>query len=180
MDMRTSLSTSPWMMFFFAKVFPWPFVIGGVVMLFLGGRGLLRAWDSVAWPTAPGVVRNSTVECQSGGNHGATYHAQIRYEYVVNDTTFSGSRVAYGDYGSSNPAHAQGIVNRYPVGAAVVVHHMRAEPEECLLEPGVQTQAWFVPGIGLLFFSMGSLMVVFLPRLLAKQALMQQHQADAG
>ena len=36
---------------------------------------------------------------------------------------------------------------------------MPENPEECLLEPGLHAQSWILPGLGLIFFAAGSLMV---------------------
>jgi hypothetical protein len=160
--------------FFFGRLFPWPFVLVGAGLLFFGGRALLRARESVAWPTTEGTVRKSTVEYHSGDKGGGTYHAEVFYNYSVDGVAVSGNRVAYGDYGSSDPSHAQGIVNRYPNGAKVTVYYMPGHPDESVLEPGLALQAWILPGMGLLFFIVGCAMVVFLPRLMARTAATAQ------
>ena len=117
------------------------------------------------WPGTPGKVIESSVgrRRSSGSNGGSstTYHAEILYEFTVESTKFNGNRVAYGDYGSSNPSHARRVVNRYPKGKNVTVHYMPGNPEECLLEPGLKGQSWFLPGVGLIFFVVGSGMAVF-------------------
>ena len=117
-------------------------------------------------------MRTSTVEYQrnTDSNHGGggSYHAKVFYAYQVKGTAYSGDRVAYGDYGASNPSHAQDIVNRYPVGKRVPVYYMPDEPKECVLEPGLKAQAWIVPGMGMVFFSVGAAMAIFMPRAVAK------------
>lgn len=154
---------SPAVKFFFARIFPYPFVILGGLVLFFGVRNILHAGASTSWPTVSGVVRDSGVESESGEN-GATYHARIWYEYTADGIKHSGSRVAFGDYGSSDPSHAQNIVNRYPVGMGVTVHYLSSNPDESVIETGVKSQAYFVPMGGLVFLTMGLLMAVFLPR----------------
>ena len=67
---------------------------------------------------------------------------------------------------SNDPSHAQGIVERYPKGIAVAVRYRPSDPETAVLEPGLQGQAWFVPGFGLVFLLLGVGLVVALPRLL--------------
>ncbi len=170
--MRISSSSSkpmsPAMKFFFSRIFPFIFVIVGASVAFFGIRGLVRAKASMDWPGTPGKVIESSVgrRRSSGSNGGSstTYHAEILYEFTVESTKFNGNRVAYGDYGSSNPSHARRVVNRYPKGKNVTVHYMPGNPEECLLEPGLKGQSWFLPGVGLIFFVVGSGMAVFLPR----------------
>ncbi|AKJ64909.1 DUF3592 domain-containing protein [Kiritimatiella glycovorans] len=178
--MRTSSSRkmSPGKKFFFSRIFPLVFVVIGAGTAFLGIRGLIRAKASVDWPSTQGKVVESSVERRrSSGRKGGsstTYHAEIMYEFTVEDTLFNGDRVAYGDYSSSSPSRARRIVNRYPKGKSVTVHYMPGNPEECLLEPGVKGQSWFLPGFGILFFTAGSLMAAFLPGTINKQELAEQ------
>jgi hypothetical protein len=155
---------------FFSRIFPWPFILIGAVTVYFGFRSLQRAQASATWPTVQGLVKNSSVEYHSDDKGGGTYHAEVWYTFTVNGTTFSGNRVAFGDYGSSNPSHAQSIVNRYPKGKLVAVYHNPEKPEVCVLESGVQGQVWFLPGIGFVFLVAGSSMAVFLPRAMRKQA----------
>jgi hypothetical protein len=164
---RSSGPMSPMMKFFFMRLFPWPFMLIGTIALFFGVRGVLRGHASTGWPAVPGIIQESSVEYQSSSK-GGTYHARIRYTYVLEDTTRSGSRVTYGDFGTSDPSHAQNIVNRYPAGRAVTVHYMPGDPDESVLEPGTSFGTWIVPVIGFFFATAGILMFVFLPRMMAK------------
>ncbi|MBI2441031.1 MAG: DUF3592 domain-containing protein [Lentisphaerae bacterium] len=175
----SSKQMSPGMRFFFSRIFPLIFVVVGASVAFFGVRGLIRAKASVDWPATQGRVVASSVEYQDSDEGSGTYHAEVMYDFSVNDTTFSGNRVAYGDYGSSNPSHARRIVNRYPKGKSVTVYYLPGNPEECLLEPGLKGQSWFLPGFGLLFFTVGSLMAVSLPRAIRKQEITEQEAEGA-
>ncbi|MHC4253174.1 MAG: DUF3592 domain-containing protein [Planctomycetota bacterium] len=162
------------MKFFFSRIFPLIFIAAGAITLYFGVRGIARARASVDWPTARGRIVSSTVDrrrSSSGSRRGSstTYHAEVLYELSVDGTAHDGSRVAYGDYGSSNPSHARRVVNRYPKGTQVAVHYMPGNPEECLLEAGMKAQSWFVPLFGLVFFAAGCMMAVFLPKAMRKQ-----------
>lgn len=166
--MQTQQPVTPTVRFFFSRLFPWPFIIAGALLSWFGIRSLLRAEDSVKWPTAHGVVQSSSLEYHTGNKGGGTYHAHVLYSYSLDGSNFSGDRIAYGDYGSSDPSHAQGIINRYPVGTKVTVHYMPSNPEECLLEPGIAPQALVLPGLGILFFVAGATMAVALPKVFAR------------
>ena len=168
MNIPSSLFTSPGMKLIFSRIFPWPFILMGAGILFFGGRELVRARESTSWPVAKGIIQNSSVQDQSGDDGGRTHHAEIRYEYTIHGVIHGGSRVAYGDYGSSDSSHAQQIVNRYPKGKEISVYYLPSNHKECLLEPGITLQAWFMPGAGFLFFSVGILMAIFLPKAMAK------------
>lgn len=158
---------SPAGQFFYARFFPCIFVIVGGLVFVLGVRNIIHAGASMSWPTVSGVVLVSGVQSQSSDN-GTTYHAMVWYEFTVNQIKHSGTRVAFVDYGGSNPSHAQNIVNRYQVGAPVIVHYRSSNPDESVLEPGVKFQAWFMPVFGFVFLAVGSWMAVYLPREIRK------------
>jgi hypothetical protein len=164
--MKTRLPASPATRFLLARVFPWAFVVAGGVVLFLGIGEVRKAAGSSEWPSAEGVILASTVEFQAGKKGGGTYHARVRYAYEAEAKRLTGTRIAFGDYGSNDPSHARGIVERYPKGSAVAVRYRPSDPETAVLEPGLQGQAWFSPGLGLVFLLLGVGLVVGLPRVL--------------
>ena len=162
------------MSFFFARIFPLPFILVGGLTLYSGTRSLFRAKESLSWPVANGRVQRASVEYHRGDKGGGTYHAEILYSFTVNDQTHSGNKVAFGDYGSSDPSHAQNIVNRYFKDKAVSVRYLTTDPDVCVLEPGIRGQAWFLPGFGLVFLVAGTFMAVILPKVMRKQANTEQ------
>ncbi len=133
-----------------------------------GVRELQDAVLSTKWPIARGHVVHSSVDRQTN-NERTTYHAVIMYNYEVNGTVYSGSRVAYGDYGSSNPIHAREIVDRYPKGKEVMISHMPESPGVSLLEPGIKIQAWIPLLVGLVFFAGGVFIAITLPKAIRRQ-----------
>ncbi len=181
MRASSSRQMSPGAKFFFSRIFPLIFIVVGGTVAFFGIRGLVRAKASVDWPTTEGKVVASSVERRTsrttGGGTSTTYHAEILYEYSAEGTRFDGDRVAYGDYGSSSRGHARDIVDRYPEGKSVTVYYMPGDPDECLLEPGMKVQSWFLPGFGLVFFAVGSLMAILLPRAMRKQEASKRNAA---
>ncbi len=150
----------PSMGFFFSRIFLMIFVVGGAGLSFIGIRDLIQAKDSVNWPTTQGKVVYSSVEYHYSDDGSRIYHAKVMYDFNVNNTTFSGTRIAYGDYGSSNPSHARRVVNQYPKDEIATVYYILDNPGECLLEPGVKGQSFILPGFGLFFFTVGSVMVL--------------------
>lgn len=165
---KSSKPMNPRVKFFVSRIFPLIFVVIGAGVGFYGFRGLLRANASVDWPTTHGYVVRSSVEYHDSDEGDGTYHAEILYEFKIDGVAYNGKRIAYGDYGSSNPSHARAIVNRYPVKRLVVVYYMPENPEECLLEVGIQGQTWFLPLFGIVFFTFGSIALVGIPRALDK------------
>jgi hypothetical protein len=144
------------------------FALYGISAFYSGIRDLNQAKASVDWPTSPGrVLSSSVVQKRDSDDDGVMYHAEVVYVFNLNNTAYSGKRIAYGDYGSSNPSHAQKIVNRYPQDKNVTIHYMPNNPKECLLEVGVKGQAHIIPAIGSLFAIIGLIIsIVGIVRLL--------------
>lgn len=110
----------------FSLIFSMIFIVVGVSVAGFGIRDLIRAKASVSWPTTQGTVMSSSVEYHKSNNGRGTYHAEVMYDFNIHGKTFSGNRIAYGDYGSSNPSRARRVVNRYPKGKVVTVYYMPA------------------------------------------------------
>jgi hypothetical protein len=135
------------------------FAAVGVGVTAWGWSVLSNAKASVSWPSVGGRVISSSVERHtSSGSRGSstTYGAEVQYDYTVDGTKYSADRVSFGDYSSSSPGHARGIVNRYPAGSEVSVHYDPARPDVAVLEPGTSWGAYMPLGIGLVFALVGT------------------------
>jgi uncharacterized membrane protein len=160
-----------------ARVIPLPALIGGAVMLYFGVKEIYLARQSVAWPTADGIIQNSSVKwLGSSRKRVSDTRAEILYQFAVDGQTRKGNMIAFGVTGSSC-SYVENIVNRYPTGTTVKVYYRANAPDTCILEPGLQHgQFWFMPSFGLfLFLSMG-LLAIFLPRAISKK----EEQASRG
>jgi len=124
----------------------------------------LQSNDSQSLSKVSGVIQNSTVVFHKSKKSGGAYHAEIMYNYFVKNQIYSNNKVAFGDYGSSNPQHARSISNLYQKGKEVTVYYQPEDPQNSVLEPGFQTQALIMPVIGFVFFVAGVLMFVFIPK----------------
>ena len=134
---------SPTQAKWFARLFPIPFIIAGAAIFIFGVREWSLAKESSDWPSTDGVIIKSQVsERQSTTGSGSSrrtttvYFADIVYDYTVNDQPFTGTRVSFGEYSSSNSTHARTVVKQYPVGSTVAVYYRPGEPDYCLLLPG--------------------------------------------
>ena len=153
---RDTYFVLPWVLVAFGAIA----ALYGIRAFYLGIRGLNRAKASVAWPTRPGKVLSSSVVQKRDSEGDLTHHAEVVYVFNVNNTAYRGNRIAYGDYGTTNPSHAQEIVNRYPQDKGVTVSYMPNNPKECLLEVGVKGQANIMPAIGSIFAIIGLIVAI--------------------
>jgi hypothetical protein len=114
-------------------------VIGGVGA-FLSGRDLLRGRSSTSWPTTQGEVVYSSIEqhmdSDSDGGTSVTYKAKVVYNYQVGGQALVGDRRRFLETSSNNARRAQEAINRYPVGAQVMVYFDPNNPQVSVLEPG--------------------------------------------
>ncbi len=168
LKIRSSQPMSPGMAFFFSRIFPLIFIGCGAMVLYFGWQDIQHAMASSNWPTAPGMIQSSSVEYHRSQKGSGTYGAKVLYSFTANDLAYNGGQVAFGDYSSGSPDHANSIVNRYPQGESVTVYYDPANPEFCVLEPGLKWQTWMLPIFGLVFFSAGIFMAVSIPKAIRK------------
>lgn len=143
---------------FFNWIFPGMFVALGAIILHFGLGNVQRSHSSLSWPQADGIIKFSTLGRHSG-NSGSTYSGDVSYDYTLGGTTYSSSRVSFGQYGSSDSSHARSVVNRYPVGRTVQVSYSPDDYSLSVLEPGGSISDWFLPAGGALFFICGSFLL---------------------
>jgi len=110
---------SPVTRFIFCRIFPLPFLIIGALALHSGCKDLLQAIDSKTWPTAEGVIQQSTIEHHEDNKSSGTYHANVRYDFEVNGITYSSNRVNFGSIGTSSSSYARRIANEFLINFAV-------------------------------------------------------------
>jgi hypothetical protein len=139
-------------------------LVGGYFLTYRVGKPIRdKAAASVAWPATDGRITGSRVERvkskKEGG--GATYTADITYEYALDGRTFEGDRVWFGDdYSASDASAFRAAVGRYPVGRAVKVHYDPAEPAESVLEPGPTWSGSALYFIGLGLMTLGGIIAL--------------------
>ena len=92
------------------------------------------------------------------------YQAKVSYKFDVAGKSFWGSRISYGDQESTSSSHADALEKKYNPGKEVTVYYMPDNPKESLLEPGMQTDAFFPPIIGAVLFLVGIIMGIFAPK----------------
>ena len=89
------------------RLFPYLFVIAGLIMGFWGTRQIVRAKQSASWPPVQGIVTFSkmgTDRNRRTGNRGGDYtmyRADVSYDYMVDSKTYSSSKVTLFDFNAS-------------------------------------------------------------------------------
>jgi hypothetical protein len=157
---------SPAARFFFAYLFPWPFVLLGGAALYFGVKQWELADQSTVWPKVPGTVQSSQV-VWSHNDDGSTASARVVYTYIVLGRQHTGDKVRFGDYSSSDTSHADSLVSQYSPGQKVDVFYDPFDYSKSVLQPGVYGGTYFVPALGAVFLVVGLFMLWGLPKAMA-------------
>ncbi len=139
------------------------FLLVGLLVAAWGIRYLYLSSESTKWPSSEAEITASKVSSHRSsrrqGRHrvaSRTYSAKINYLYWVRGVEYTGNRISFGDYSSSNKNHALSLVARYPVGKKVLAYY---HPKDCavsVLEPGFQGGILIPLGIGVIFAFVGA------------------------
>jgi len=89
-----------------------------------------------------------------------TYKANITYNYKVEGIDYTGDKVNFGDYSSSNSSHASAVLSRYPPGKAVKVYYSPKQPKLAVLETGSTWSTYFLFAFGTVFTIAGAAMAI--------------------
>ena len=84
------------------------------------------------WPSTMGTVNASYLERRSSSEGGSTNYPVVQYSYQIGGQTYQGSKLAPGpEVGGTG---AGKVVDRYPVGAQVMVFYNPENPSDAVLE----------------------------------------------
>ncbi|MDD5393582.1 MAG: DUF3592 domain-containing protein [Thiothrix sp.] len=111
-----------------------PFVLLGVLFIFLAKRNAKRAEESLTWPSVRGTITSSMLASFDSDDSPTTYQPKVEYEYTVANQPYTGKRIAFGVAGSGNEAAARKVVVQYAIGSAVEVFYNPAKPSDAVLE----------------------------------------------
>ncbi len=143
------------------SLFLLPFIAVGIGLTVWGGIIIRNASVSKGWPTAQGEITVSRIH-SSTDEDGTTYYADIEFKYVLNDRWITADTVNFGEYGSSNPDHANDIIADYPVGKTVTVYYDPEQVETAVLEPGLTWSSYAVLAMGIIFLIIPVIMILSL------------------
>jgi len=136
------------------------FILFGVAILAPGLRNLWYAHASQSWPTTKGVVVYAEQEAASrvlkDSQEVTTHGAPLAYRYEVNGTQYFSNVRHFGQFiSSSSQDWAEAILQRYPSGTGVPVSYCPTDPDLAALEPGINSESYYLPGAGLAFLLFG-------------------------
>ena len=151
------------------RIFGCVFMLVGVTLLAIGVRRLWRDHESETWPKAAGVILFSTTTSSTSESRdndrdsssygttttSTTFSSPLVFEFVVNGRKHYSNTRRFGQLAGSGEEWAAEIAERYPAGAKVQVTYSPADPDLAVLEPGITSEAYWLPGAGAVFFLFG-------------------------
>jgi hypothetical protein len=143
--------------------------VGYFLAFHVGQEILDNAHASEKWPYVVGRVVSSGVGSHihydsSIRNHEGTrmYRASLAYTYTVDYQEYRSTKVWFGDgWSSSSSSGAEEVAARYPTGRLVNVYYNPENPKEAVLEPGAFFSSYLLFGMGLLFFGLGVMWLLY-------------------
>jgi hypothetical protein len=120
-------------------------VFFGVISVAAGLASLVwSAWTahlavmSRRWPQVEGTIVVSDLQRSKDSEDGYSYRPEVSYRYTVDGNEIVGSRIRFGlRLETSWSAPAVRVIQHYKVGARVPVRYDPNDPEECVLESGI-------------------------------------------
>jgi len=139
----------------------WLFALLGGAGLLAGSLSLWRAQQSLSWPEASGEIVYGTMDVHPSLSRDEdsdrikvtrqteSYGAALVYRYTVGARTYHSSVRRFGELAGAGVEWAAEITARYPPGARLPVRYNPAQPDEAVLEPGWNSEGWWLPGLSL-------------------------------
>ncbi len=148
-------------------IFAIVFCLAGGAMLAGGLARLWHAYASQYWPVTDGVVvyqqqdaSTSVTRYDDGARERSTsYGTSLVFRYEVGGQTHFSNTRRFGHLAAAGKEWADEIARRYPKGAQVKVAYCPSDPDLAALEPGITSEAYWLPGAGLavLLFGLAAL-----------------------
>jgi hypothetical protein len=137
--------------------FPLPFILAGLIAVWIASGDVVDGLASTDWPQATGTVTESYIETHASDDS-TSFSAVVRYLYTVDGVEHRGERVAFTRWNYNDIHDAEIVKSRYPEGAGIVVFHDPNTPQNAVLEPGLFAGALGLLALGSVFAVVGLLM----------------------
>ena len=150
------------------RTFGLAFLVTGGAILTVGLVRFKHARDSRTWPVAPGTIvyaaehsSTSEVRYSDGDRTTATsYSAPVAYKFEVKGRTYFSNIRRFGALAGASKDWAESILELYPAGTQVPVSYNPADPNTAVLEPGISSEAFWLPGAGAAFLLFGAAVLI--------------------
>ena len=88
------------------------------------------------------------------------YDTQVKYEYIVKNVTFSSDKISHVKIDTTCRDCAYAVRNKYKKGSVVQVHYNPEQPDEAVLEAGLQAGTFLPLVMGIFACMLGILFLL--------------------
>jgi hypothetical protein len=131
-------------------------VAGGFALLVWSAWVAYLAVMSRRWPQVEGTIVVSDLQRSRDTEGGYSYRPEVSYRYAVDGKEFVSSRTRFGLWlATSWSAPAVRVIQHYKVGSRVPVHYDTNDPEESVLETGINATVFAGVALAAAFLAFG-------------------------
>jgi hypothetical protein len=142
----------------------------GLFFVLKGARRIQQSIASTKWPAVMGKVVSAETsrDVSTSGTRrrdtSVTYNTETVIQYSVNGHDYTTDQLHFGQtLGSGDKSEAEIKLLRYPVGREVPVSYDPSNPAIGVMKPGLNSDAFWLPGAGLAFLLPAALCLYILP-----------------
>ncbi len=137
------------------RMWPLIFFAAGVAVLIYGIGLIMDARNCASWPSVQGNVISSEAQVVGREKDKRTYAPAVVFTYLVNGTTYQGTRVTLVPRNYGLLSSVQSVLSRYPVGGTTRVFHDPKNPANSVLVNSPVGTEWAYALGSLAFIAVG-------------------------
>ena len=99
-----------------------------------------------------------------------SYGAALVYRYQINGETHISNVRQFGQLAGSGPDWAEAILKQYPKGKEIPVAYSPDDPDLAVIEPGINSDAYWLPGAGIAFLLFAGLVAFIIVPSIARSS----------
>jgi hypothetical protein len=130
-------------------------VVAGAFLMGLALRNAAKGIASRGWTQTSGTILRTFVLVETDPEGSKGFTPSIEFEYVVEGNRYKGSRLRYGQVGSSKRELAERTIAAYPLGTSVPVFFDPRNPKDSVLLCGTSWGNLFIAVAGVAFLGTG-------------------------
>jgi hypothetical protein len=133
-------------------------LLGGVIIFMACSTPkFFREIHSARWPATAGIITQSSMRKAYDDKGFSGYIPEVQYRYAVGALKYLGTRIDFHTQDHLNTVgHAQSLLSQFPTGKVVFVYYDPKDPQNAVLQPGIQSEQTWILYLGLGYIVMCS------------------------
>jgi hypothetical protein len=115
--------------------------------------GIIKAIETKSWPTTNGIVLSSEVKRGNNSKGSPKFEPVINYTYEIGSEEHSSNKYS-STIARGSSMWAKEIIVQYPDNSEIEVFYNPKNPKESVLDPGLQSDNYWMSILSSFFFAM--------------------------